>query len=76
MWHSERVLADVVKRTGLSISEIQNSPWSALENKMEITEFTIGRSEHRMGHNSTGMPIVTRKMFDDDEKSMTQAGER
>ena len=75
MWHSEKVLAVVAKKTGMSIEEIKNTPWSDLEEKMAITEFSIGRSEHRMGHNSNGMPRITRKMFDEDEKRMKEVGD-
>ena len=73
MWHSERILADVSKRTGLTISEIQNSPWSVLEEKMKIKKLFTGRTINRRGHHSVGMRKVTREMFDEDEILVTAA---
>jgi len=68
MWHSDKILAKAVERTGMSVAEIQKSPWSSLEKKMDIKEFSTGRTVNRRGHNSHGMPKVTREMFDEDER--------
>ena len=70
MWNSEKILSKVVERTGMSVSEIQNCPWSELEKKMQITKHLNSDLINRRGHHHFGMRRVSRTMFDEDEKQI------